>query len=80
MTAIVYHILFLVQKGYFIPNEKDAKPNQQFGNYSFIDFITENWFSLAAIALMVFFVLFYLKEKKRMAKKEEEEKEKSKWN
>lgn len=80
MHVTFYHFVLLLQQGYFIPKSKDSKPNQRFGNYSFIDFITENWFSLAAVALMVFLVLFYLKEKKRMAKKEKEDEEKSKWN
>ncbi len=79
LTTLFYALIFF-QQGDFIPTPKDAKPNQQFGNYSFLDFVSENWFFLAAIGLMIVLVLFYIREKKRMAKKEEEENNKSKWN
>lgn len=78
--AFLNSILLLIQKGSIIPNPKDSKPNQEFGNYTFLDFISNNWFWLVSIAVLIILVVFYLKEKKRLEKKEAQEREKSKWN
>lgn len=64
-----------------LPIPKDAKPYQKYGNYSLMDFLTENWFFLLAILLLIFMVWVYLRDRKKEEKKKrEEEQDKARLN
>lgn len=78
MYAFLFYIL-LLQPGE-LPIPKDSKPYQQFGNYTFIEFIKGNWFSLSAIVLMVALLLFYFYQTKKIKEKEEKDKNKNQMN
>lgn len=82
IIAFIYTKLnnFLVLQPGELPIPKDSKPDQKFGNYSLMDFITENWFFLLAILLLVFLVYLYLRDKKKEEKKKQEERDKAQMN
>lgn len=67
--------LLLFQPGE-LPVPQKSKPNEEFGNFTFMDFVSDNWFYILAILFMVALILFYLREKK----KEKEEEDRAKMN
>ncbi len=73
-------VLFLFLQPGELPIPKDAKPDQTFGNYSLMDFISANWFYLLAILFMVLLLLFYFWDKKKEEKKKQEERDKTRMN
>lgn len=64
--------LLLLQPGE-LPVPRKTRKDQEFGNFTLNDFLSENWFYLAAILFIVVLLVFYLKQ----TKKEREEKENS---
>lgn len=56
-----------------IPNAEETGTNQQFGWYTFGDFMAANWFYITAVVLIAVVVLMYSKKmkKERLARREE---------
>lgn len=70
------YISFLGFLGFFflqpgeLPIPRDAKENEKFGNYTFGDFISDNYLYILGILLIIALLVFYAKEKKRQDGKE----------
>lgn len=48
-----------------IPKPKDAEPGQEFGLYSFQEFIVANWGYITIVVIVALIVLLYTRSKKR---------------
>ncbi|MDT0294747.1 hypothetical protein ACFQ3R_03695 [Mesonia ostreae] len=59
-----------------IPNPEETGTNQQFGWYTFGDFMAANWFYITAVVLIAVLVLIYSKKmkKERQERKDEAQK------
>jgi len=79
MLSIFSAFYLFLQPGE-LPIPKKSKPDQTFGNYSLMDFISGNWFYLLAILFMVFLLWFYFRDKKKEEKKKQEERDKARMN
>jgi len=56
-----------------IPQPKDTEPGQEYGIYSFQDFLIANWGYITIVLILAIIVLMYARHKKRERKKDFEE-------
>lgn len=52
-----------------VPNPEETGTNQQFGEFTFSEFIIDNWFYVSAVILIGVIVLMYSKYRKQVRQK-----------
>lgn len=62
---------FLTYQPGELPVPRKSKENQVWGNYTFMEFLEENWFYLSAIIGLVCLLVFYNIQKKKSDKEED---------
>lgn len=53
-----------------LPNPVDSRPDQRWGNFGILDFLSDTWPYFIGIAIIVFLLVFSKKQKKKQDAKD----------